>query len=228
MPGWSRPKKGPEPAAEAAADPRTHLRRRAAAARRLARSLPPTSSATSLTSRTSIASSTSAGISSRSGAFRCGEEHGGQTGPLGGQELLLGAADRQHPAVQGDLTGHPDVGAYGSAQSHRGQGGDHGDAGRRTVLGHRSGRNVDVDVLVEHGRVGDPQSLGVGPYVGQGDLRRLLHHVPELAGQRQPASAGGRRRHRTGLDEEDVTAQPGDGEAGGHARYRGALVGLRA
>ncbi len=74
------------------------------------------------------------------GLVALGQEHRGQPGPLRGQQLLLGPADRQHPAVQGDLAGHPDVGADRPAQRHRRQRRHHGDAGRRAVLGHRARR----------------------------------------------------------------------------------------
>ena len=144
-----------------------------------------TSSATSVLSTTSTASSTSAGTSSRSGSLRLRQEHRGQPGPLGGEQLLLGPADRQHPPVQGDLAGHPDVGADRPAQRHRGQRRHHGDAGRRPVLGHGPGGHVDVDVPVEDRAVGDPQQVGVRPDVRPGDLRRLLHHVAQLTGQGQ-------------------------------------------
>ncbi len=48
--------------------------------------------------------------------------------------------------------------------------------------------------------------------VGEGDLRRLLHHVTELPGERQACFAihGGR------LHEEDIAPGPGHGQPGGH------------
>ena len=59
--------------------------------------------------------------------------------------------------------------------------------------------------------------LPVPAHVGERRLRRLLHHVAELAGDRQLARA----RHRRRLDEEDVAAGRGPGEAGGDAGVLG-------
>ncbi len=52
------------------------------------------------------------------------------------------------------------------------------------------------------------------------DLRGLLHDVAELTGEGQSGRPGLRVGQR-GLDEEDVAARAGDGEAGGHARHGG-------
>ena len=71
------------------------------------------------------------------------------------------------------------------------------------------------------GRV-DAQRLGVRAHVGEGDLRRLLHDVAQLAGEGQ---ALGPVHHR-GLDVEHVATGSGDGQAGGHAGHRGAVGGL--
>ena len=46
----------------------------------------------------------------------------------------------QHPAVEGDLAGHADLGAHRAAGGQRGQRGDHRDAGGRAVLGYGAGR----------------------------------------------------------------------------------------
>ena len=40
----------------------------------------------------------------------------GEPGPVGGQHLLLDATDGQHPARQGDLAGHADLGAHQAAR----------------------------------------------------------------------------------------------------------------
>ena len=69
------------------------------------------------------------------------------------QDLLLDAADGEHPARQRDLAGHGDVAAHRPAGQLRHQRGDHRDARRGPVLGHGAGRDVHVDlgVLVEGG-----------------------------------------------------------------------------
>ena len=61
--------------------------------------------------------------------------------------------------------------------------------------------------------VRDPELGGPGPDVGEGRLGRLLHHVPELAGQDELALPG----HGGGLDEQDVAAGGGPGQARGDA-----------
>ena len=53
----------------------------------------------------------------------------------------------------------------------------------------------------------------MGLDVGEGRLGRFLHDVAQLAGQDQLGLA----RHRGGLDEEDLAAGLGPGQAGGHA-----------
>ena len=58
---------------------------------------------------------------------------------------------------------------------------------------------------------------------GQRGLRGLLHHVAELAGDRQPALAG----HRGRLDEEHVAADRRPRQAGRHARLARAPARLR-
>ena len=65
-----------------------------------------------------------------------------------------------------------------------------------------------------------PSSLGVRAHVGERDARRLLHHVAELPGEDEPVLLAG---HRGGLDEEDVAARAGHGQAGRHPGDRGPL-----
>ena len=65
----------------------------------------------------------------------------------------------------------------------------------------------------------DPELLGVRAHVGEGDLRRLLHDVAQLAREGEPLGAVG----HAGLDEEDVAAGTGDGQAGDHAGHAGPV-----
>ena len=60
------------------------------------------------------------------------------------------------------------------------------------------------------------------PRVRERDLGRLLHHVAELAGQREPRLA----LHRGRLDEEDVATGAGDRQPGGHTGHRRAVGSL--
>ena len=59
------------------------------------------------------------------------------------------------------------------------------------------------------------KGLPVRANPGEGDLRRLLHHVAQLAGEHEAALAV----HAGRLDEEDVAARASDGKPGGHARH---------
>src|SRR5690606_16174415 len=98
----------------------------------------------------------------------------------------------------------------------------HRDAGARAVLGHRTRRHVQVDAAsTEFGRV-QIQLCGVRAQVGERDLGRLLHHVTELTGERQPWLT----IHRGRLDEENVAAGAGDRETRGDAGHGGSLGGL--
>ena len=82
------------------------------------------------------------------------DEHGGDPGPQRRQQLLLQAADRQHPAAQRDLAGHRDVAAHRNAGQDRHDRGRHRDAGRRPVLRRGTLRHVHVDVaLLEQRRL---------------------------------------------------------------------------
>ena len=102
-------------------------------------------------------SSTSAGTSSRSGPLRAGRKIVREPGPVGGQQLLLDPADGQHPAVERDLAGHPDVGAHRPPGDERRQRRHHRDARRRSVLRHRARREVHVHVPVD----GSPVDAGI-------------------------------------------------------------------
>src|SRR5918994_3387007 len=152
------------------------------------------------------------------GAVALGEDPLLEAGPVGGQSLLLAPADGQDPALEGDLAGHADLGPDRTAGEEAGQGGGHGHAGRGAVLGDGARRDVDVVAAAGHVAV-DAQLAGVGPDVGEGDRGRLLHHVAQLAGEGQPGLAV----HHAGLDEQDVAAGAGDGQAGRHPRDGGPL-----
>src|SRR5829696_5931534 len=143
------------------------------------------------------------------GAVALGDDDLLEAGPVGGQDLLLDPADGQDPALEGDLAGHADLGPDRPAGEQAGQGGGHGHAGRGAVLGDGARRDVDMVPAPGHVAV-DAQLAGVGPDVGEGDRGRLLQHVAQLAGQGQP----GLTVHHAGLDEQDVTAGAGDGQAG--------------
>ena len=89
-------------------------------------------------------------------------------------------------------------------------------------FGNRARRHVQVDLgVLEEVRIG-----AVGRRVRaeprQRGARRLLHHVAELAGQRQRAGA----RHPRRLDEQHVAAGRRPRQADRHARLLGPLLHL--
>ena len=67
-----------------------------------------------------------------------------------------------------------------------------------------------------------PECVRVGSHPGERGLRRLLHDIAELSGDRQPSfpRIGGR------LEEQDVATYCGEGETGGDTGVRGALAHL--
>ena len=155
------------------------------------------------------------------GAVALGDDHLGEAGGVRGEHLLLQAADREDAALERDLAGHPDRVLHGPPGEERRQRGRHRDPGARAVLRNRARRDVHVELAVQP-LVGDLESVGVRAYPRERDLRRLLHHVAELARQHEALVAVHSRR----LDEEDVAAGAGDGEAGRDAGDGGALGGL--
>lgn len=145
----------------------------------------------------------------------------GDAGTLGGEDLLLDAADGQHLAAQRDLARHGRVLAHLALGQRRGQGGGDGDARRRAVLGRGALRHVDMDVPLVEEAVVNAQGVDMGLDVLQGDDGALLHHVAKIARERQFAGLALGER---GLDEEDLAAHAGPGQARHHARVVVALV----
>ena len=78
-------------------------------------------------------------------------------------------------------------------------------------------------VLVNTPTAGQPVAPGVGSEPGDGQLRRLLHHVSQLARQGELAVS----LHPAGLHKHDLTSQRGPRQAQGHARHREALRHLK-
>ena len=82
------------------------------------------------------------------GLVALGQDHPLDAGAVGGQHLLLDAADLQDSTAQRDLAGHGDVVSDVAGREQRHQRGEHGDAGGGTVLGDAPRRHVDVDLLL--------------------------------------------------------------------------------
>ena len=143
-------------------------------------------------------------------------------GPMGRQDLLLDPAHRQHLAAQGDFPGHGEVLFYLATGKQRHEGREHGYPRRRPVLGDGTGRHVDVQVAVVEKILLDAQGLGVGADEAQRRGGRLLHHVPQLAGEGQILVA----LHGGGLDKEQAAAHRRPGQPHGHPGGQGALGGF--
>ena len=147
-------------------------------------------------------------------AVSLGENHIAQPGRVRGKDFLFQAADRKHAPLKRHLTGHADVVPDGPAAHQRGKRGGHRDPGARAVLGDRARRHVKVKLAILEAVLRDPELIGVAADIGEGDSRRLLHHVSQLTGEDEALLAG----HRGRLDEEHVAAGACDREAGCHAR----------
>ena len=124
--------------------------------------------------------------------------------------FLLQSADRKHPAAQRHLAGHRDVAPHRDSAQRRDHRGDHADARRRTVLGHRAFGQMDVDVLAREDRRLDAIGRRARLHEAHRCLDQLLHHFAELAGGLDLALAG----DRDGLDRQQLAADLGPGEPG--------------
>src|SRR3546814_5033037 len=60
-------------------------------------------------------------------------------GPLGGQYFLFDSTNWEYLAPQGYFAGHGEFFLYLTLRKARGQGGEHGDTGRRTIFRGRTG-----------------------------------------------------------------------------------------
>ena len=139
-----------------------------------------------------------------------GDDHHLRPREVGGEDLALQPADRQHPAAQGDLARHRHVLADGDAGQRAHHRGGHGDAGRGSVLGDRARRDVDVEGVLED-LARDAQLAGMGPGPGQAGPRTLAHHLAQLAGEDEVLLA----LHAGDLDRDDVATDLGDDQTGG-------------
>src|SRR5439155_9899054 len=139
------------------------------------------------------------------------EDEGLDARAVSGEQLLLHAADGKDAAAQGDLSGHRDVATYATAGKGRHDRGRHGDAGRRTVLRDRSRGDVDVHGVVLEEPRRDAELGMVRAHVAERGPRRLLHDLPDLAGEHEVLVLAVDDR---GLDGEDVTAVLAHRDAG--------------
>ncbi len=149
----------------------------------------------------------------------CREDHVEHAGTLGSQELLLDAADRQDIPAERNLPRHRSQRMHRGIGHERNQGGCHGDAGRRPVLGNGSSRNVDVNVQILGEVLLQAEGRCVGTNPGQRSLHGFLHDLANLARHLEAALA----LHAVGFDEEHVAASRRPGKPDGYAGTLGAL-----
>ena len=146
-------------------------------------------------------------------------------GAVGGEHLLLHAADREHLAGERDLPGHGDVLAHRAPGEGRDQRGRHRHAGRGAVLGHGAGGHVQVDVV------------GGEEVVGQVEAELRRRGPARTRGPPAPTPSSRRRagRSRSGARcpawpcaSTNRISPPGAGhrEAGGHPRLARAALDL--
>ena len=110
-------------------------------------------------------------------------------GAVGSEQLFLDATDGKYVATQRDFTGHRDIVAHRNSGQHRGQRDEHGDASARAVFGHGARWDVDVQVGFVEKVLVDAVDLGAAANIRGRGLRRFLHDIAKLAGQRQAALA---------------------------------------
>src|SRR6202040_4253281 len=86
-------------------------------------------------------------------------------------------------APQGDFAGHRDVGAHWRVSEKRGQRGEHGDAGGRSIFRHRASGNVHVDVHVAKVlRFYADLAVAAADETECG-LDRFFHHFADVTGE---------------------------------------------
>src|SRR5215469_254963 len=144
----------------------------------------------------------------------------GDAGALGPQDFFLHAADGQNHTGEGHFAGHRQAVFHRAIGQQADQGGDHRRSGRRPVLRNRTGRHVDMNVLLaEEVRV-DAVTFGVGAGPGQRGGHGLLHDFAEVAGHGELFATA----HAAGLDEDNVAAHGSPDQADGNAGPLHALI----
>src|SRR5437868_1294020 len=123
--------------------------------------------------------------------------------------LLLHAADRQHLATQGDLTGHRHVSLDRDSRQCRRHRGGHRDSSRRTIFWYGAFRNMDVQVALANEVETHSESLRASADASQSSLSRFLHHVAEFSGKRHAATSFNQR----GFNLKHFAADFGPGQA---------------
>src|SRR6266481_3374614 len=139
------------------------------------------------------------------------DQYGLQAAAKGRQQLLLETANRQHPATQRNFSGHGDVALNRDPAQYRHDRGHHGDPSRWSILGRRTLRHVDVDVLLLEYRRSDAEEVAARLDETLRGLDRFLHDVAELTGRRNAPLSGNCHR----LDRQQLTTDLRPSEPGG-------------
>ena len=129
------------------------------------------------------------------------------------QYFFFDAADGQNFAPKRDLAGHGHIAANRNMRQGAHDGGTNGDARRRPVFRDGAFGNVHVDIQVAIEVMRQAEGPGARAHITHGRLGRFLHHVTELACEREPALA----MHQSCLGGQYLAADFGPGQANGEA-----------
>ena len=133
--------------------------------------------------------------------------------PASPRDFFFETSDRKHQSSQGNFSCHSDVRADTSIGEKRRKGGEHRNAGRGSVLGNSSRRNVHVNVGILEGVGIDAQRFRPGSQKTEGGLSRLFHHVADLAREGNATFAW----ITNCLDVQHLAARRSIGKPGDHA-----------
>ncbi len=115
-------------------------------------------------------------------------------GALCRKYFLFYASHGQYAAAERDFAGHSNTRGYTRAPEARHNARGNRDARRRAILGNGTLREMYVKpVLLEHLLV-DAELLRMGPYPLERNRGRFLHHIAQIARQRQLLALAGRER----------------------------------
>src|SRR5262249_4571755 len=136
------------------------------------------------------------------------------------EDFFLDASDRKYDAGERHFASHRNTVANRSASEQTHERGDHRCASGRAIFLNRSGRHVNMDiVLLEEVRI-DAIAFGIGANPGQSRGHGFLHDLAEVTCLREALSTP----HAAGFDEDDVATDGSPDEADGNTGLFGALI----
>ena len=149
------------------------------------------------------------------------DEYVGNSGTLGGKNLLFDATHWKYASTKGYFAGHSNMVTYSALGKCRSKRGGYCDAGRRTILRSGTFGNMDMDAPTVEYAVVNVEFRSVSLDIFQSEHGTFLHHVAEVAGEcefRAFATA------YAGLDVEDFAAYRCPRQTGYYTRVFVALV----